>query len=387
MPYWFDRRRFVGTGNLTRGDFLKLGIFAAALGSLVSHVPLLVRSQSEAESSDDSPLEFRTLGRTGLKVTAVSIGCMVTPEAVIAKAFEMGINFFDTAHVYKSGMNEREVGRVLKGKRHRAYICTKVEPGPYMLDHLHESLDRLQTDYVDLLLLHGASDRETVHKEPWIAALLKAKEGGKARFIGVSVHSNMAEVLDAAVEAKVYDAVLTRYNFQVSQDVRDAVARTAAAGIGIIAMKTQRGGFRSPAAGLTPHQAALKWVLDDPNVTCAVPGMTEFKHLDENFAVMGKRLSLLERRRLQRFARLTSHLYCSGCIGCAGTCPFDVEIPEVRRCAMYLQGYGDEALARENYRRIARNAAPCVNCSMCEARCATGVSLQPILTETHRRLA
>ena len=377
----------MSTGKWSRRDFLKCGAAAAAVGVVAPRS--LVAQETGA---DDTPeFEYRTLGRTGLQVTAVSIGCMVAPEPVIVKAFEMGVNWFDTAHSYKVAgePSEQAVGRVLKGKRDKAYICTKVSAGSpaSMLNALETSLQRLQTDHVDLLLIHGASSRGAVLDPNAMEALQQAKQSGKTRFIGVSTHSNMAECINAAVGAKIYDAVLTAYNFEAPQPLKDAVAAAKSAGVGIIAMKTQRGNFASPAGGLTPHQAALKWVLDDPNVTCAIPGIRSFTQLESNMAVMRKRLTYFDRRRLERYAAATAGMYCIGCGECAGTCPFGVDIPEVRRCAMYLDGYRDMALARENYRLLHANAARCLDCATCSARCVRRVALQPTLRDTHRRLA
>jgi len=378
----------VAARKWTRRDVLRLGATAAAAGVVAPRALL-------AEAAEEKPqIEYRVLGRTGIKVSAVSLGCMVAPEEVIAKALDMGINWFDTAHSYKGGRNEWEVGRVLKGRRDKVHICTKIakRDTAAMLKDLETSLKRLQTDYVDLLLIHGAGSRAEVTNPDYMAALEKAKQQGKARFIGVSTHRKMDEVIQAAVGAGVYDAVVTTYNFKAPEPVRKAVAQAAKAGVGIIAMKTQMGGklprpLPFPTGELTLHQAALRWVLDDPNIACAIPGCRSFEQLEQNFAVMGKRLGYLDRWRLERYALATAGTYCTGCGQCQGTCPRDVDIPEVRRTYMYLMDYGDPGLARENYRTLTANAAPCLDCETCTARCVQGASLQPILRETHRRLA
>jgi hypothetical protein len=373
----------------SRRNFLKLGAAVAAAG--------VVAPKMLAQEANEPPkLEYRMLGKTGIQVTSVAFGCMVSPEHIIARAVDAGVNWLDTAHSYKGGRNEHEVGRVLKDRRDKAGICTKVKMGSSadMLAKLDISLERLQTDHVDLLLSHGASRPEHVTNEEHLKALQQAKESGKTRFIGVSTHSNMPAVIDALVAAKVYDAVLTRYDFQsadpekpAGKALQEAVARAADAGIGVIAMKTQRGGFQNPTGGLTPFQAALKWVLDNKNISCAVPSAQDTTQLDQNLAVMGHRLGYLERRRLERFAAETASLYCTGCGLCDGVCPQGVSIPDVRRCAMYLDGYREPELARQSYREIEVNAAPCADCAVCAAQCAEGVALQPVLRDAHTRLA
>ncbi len=371
--------------GVSRRDFLRLGASAVALGALAPRSLL-------AADEESSTIEKRVLGRTRLEVTTVSLGCMVAPQPVIAKAFDMGINWFDTAHAYKRGRNEVEVADALGDKRDKAYICTKLPKGSTksMLDRLDTSLQRLRTDHVELLLTHGAASRGDVFNDDYIAALEKAKKDGKTRFIGVSTHARMAEVVNAAVEAKIYDALLVKYSYNASGDeLKKAIADAKKAGVGIIAMKTQLGNFPNPDGGMTPHQAALKWVLDDENVACAVPGMRNFQQLEQNFAVMAKRLALFDRRRLERYVAATAHLQCASCGECDGQCPYGVDVPEVRRCAMYLDGYRDEELARENYEALTANAAPCLDCETCTVQCARnrGVALQPMLREAHRRLA
>ncbi len=138
---------------------------------------------------------------------------------------------------------------------------------------------------------------------------------------------------------------------------------------------------------LTMHQAALRWVLDEGSVSFAVPGSNSFAQLDENVAVMGKKIGYLDRRRLDQLALAGGFAYCAGCNGCAGACPQGVAIPDVRRCAMYLHAYGEERLARETYAGLHANAGPCASCAACTAQCVNGLALQPILAETHARLA
>ena len=368
--------------GLSRRNFLKVGAATVAVGALAPGMLL---------GDEDAPgLEFRTLGRTGLKVTTVSLGCMVAPEQVIAKGCDMGINWFDTAHGYKGGQNEGEVARALGDRRKTVHICTKIRGGSRdaLLKQLETSLSRLKTDYVDMVLIHSVKKRNQVMNEEFMAAVEKAKKEGKARFVGVSSHGGMAECVQAAVDAKIYDAVLVKYNYATKNPgLSSAIAAAGKAGVGIIAMKTQLGNFPNPQGGMTPHQAALKWVLDNENVACAVPGMRSFSQLEQNFAVMGKRLAYRDRRKLERYQEATAALHCAECGVCTGACPKGVDIHEVRRCAMYLDGYRDPTLAKENYRAIRANAAPCTDCATCTVRCGNGTPLQPLLSRTHRRLA
>jgi uncharacterized protein len=370
-------------GRFSRRDFLKTGPAALAVAATTP-------SWLSAQPTAALPLEHRVLGRTGLQVTAVSLGCMVAPEEVIAAAVDRGVNWLDTANGYKNGQNEGEVGRVLRGRRDKAYISTKIRSGTRetMQSQIDTSLTRLQTDYVDNLMIHDVRNRAQVFNETNMEVLQAAKQAGKTRFLGFSTHNGMAETINAAVEAEIYDVILTSFNFSnANPALLEAVTRAHGAGIGIIAMKTQLGDFPDPQGGLTPHQAALKWVLENEHVTCAVPGTRDFQQLDQNLAVMGQRLGYFEGRELEKYVLATAELHCTDCGSCQGVCPNGVDVRDVRRCAMYLEGYRDPTLARESYRQLALNASPCVDCAQCEVTCTAGTALKPLLSRTHMQLA
>ena len=141
------------------------------------------------------------------------------------------------------GRNEGMVGEALKGYRDRVYVATKVKPGSKeaMIRSIDESLSSLKVDYVDLLQLHALSSAEQVMNTEY-REVLASQKSGKTRFIGVTTHSKEPDVLNAVTDDpdKLYDTVLVTYNFQKPPEVKAAIAKAAAANIGIIAMKTRR---------------------------------------------------------------------------------------------------------------------------------------------------
>jgi len=371
-------------GNgFTRRDFLRAG----TAGLAVAASP---RWLAGRQSASWSP-EYRVLGRTGLRVTTVSMGCgQNSSEEVLAAAVDRGVNWLDTGHSYKNGQSEQEIGRLLRGRSEKPYVGTKLRVVPLdtMRSQIDTSLRRLQMDTVDCLMIHDVRSRADVLNESNMELLDETRRAGKVRFLGFSTHRNMAECLDAAAESGFYDVVLTSFNITVGQPpLVEAVARAHAAGIGVIAMKTQLGNFPDPGGGLTPHQASLKWVLEHEGISCAVPAMRDFRELEQNLAIMGQRLSYRDGRALEDYAVATASLRCSDCGGCEGACPHGVDVRDVRRCAMYLEGYKDLDLARESYARIASNAASCRDCEECAIRCSEGTRLQPLLSRTHVALA
>ena len=216
--------------------------------------PLAAGTGCGEEALPPAPYEgtpaFRTLGRTGMKITIVSMGAMRTSEpAIFQAAFDKGVNYIDTARGYMDGRNEGMVGEALKGYRDRVYVATKVKPGSKeaMIRSIDESLSSLKVDYVDLLQLHALSSAEQVMNTEYREVLAEAKKSGKTRFIGVTTHSKEPDVLNAVTDDpdKLYDTVLVTYNFQKPPEVKAAIAKAAAANIGIIAMKTQAGGYQT----------------------------------------------------------------------------------------------------------------------------------------------
>ncbi len=380
---------------MKRRDFLRLGVIGSASALLGwEGVEGAVRYAAEGPFVFPNPV-YRTLGRTGLKITVVSFGAMLTPEPeVIAMAFDHGVNYVDTARRYMNGRNEEIVGRALKGRRGKVYVATKIRSSSRrkeaVFKDVEESLEALGTDYIDVIQLHNLDGRQRVFIPETREALLRLREQGKVRFFGVTTHTNQAEVLDALVEdpERFFDMALVAYNFKSEAGVKQAIARAARANIGIVAMKTQAGGYKTDALGpIRPHQAALKWVLQDRNVTAAIPGMRDLRELREDIAVMGMRFSYVDGLILKGYGAAIRPAYCHLCARCEETCPRGVEISVINRCLMYAEAYRSAELARETYRGIprSRSASACLDCRECVARCVHGLDL-PAKMERARKL-
>lgn len=363
---------------MDRRTFLKVGTFGTA--AFISGT-----AQGQADASGVTPM-FRTLGRTGLKITTVSVGAMRTSEvAVFRAAFDMGINYIDTARVYMDGRNEAIVGEALQGYRDKVYVATKVKPGTKeeMRKSINESLAGLKLDGVDLLQLHDISAKDGVMNPEYREVLAEAKKNGKTRFIGITVHQNEVETLNNIVDdpEKFFDTVLVTYNFKTYEKtpaIKEAVARAAQAGIGVIAMKTQGGGYKTKELGdISPHQAALKFVLNDKNVTAAIPAIVDLSQLKEDIAVMGMQFAETDREILETYAAAISSQYCHRCSVCAPSCPFAVDIAHINRSLMYAEGYGDLTLARSTYGELSadRGLDQCSACPVCTAKCVNGLNI------------
>ncbi len=342
------------------------------LGMAGTHVWKIGPSLAKTEKMPNP--EFRTLGKTGLKVTVVSMGVMnCSDPAVLHRAFDLGINFYDTADCYMWGRNEEMVGKAFEGRRDKVFIQTKVHvhDEKKMRASVERSLRRLRTDYIDVLVWHNHSSPKEISDPNLHEFMEKMKKEGKARFTGFSAHSNMASLLREATKSNYHDVALVSYNFTHSKGLREAVALAAKSGIGIVAMKTQAGGYKKEKmGGLSPHQAALKYLLMDQNVSNAVPGVTTVEQIEECAAVMGASFSKGNLNELKQYQSFLQGRICTMCGGCIGECPYGVRHGDLLRLVMYHDGYENDSLVRESLQIITRqHIQRCSECPSCSIIC------------------
>lgn len=373
--------------SFTRRDFVKI-VSAGTIATTVSLPKVFIGAPQNAANDDEQAITVaapRTLGRTGLKLFPLGFGAMRTSDpAVIRKAIDMGVNTIDTARVYMNGRNEEVVGQATSGVRDKVYILTKVKPKNFddydkMSSDVEKSLKALKTDYIDILLLHNMSRSSQIENENGKKLLTKLKEEGKIRFSGFSTHSGSDKLISASLKDKFYDVILVGYNFKSSNSLKSAIAEAAAAQIGIIAMKTQAGGYQDDIMGsLSPHPAALKWVLSDKNVSSTIPSMVTFDQLEENFTALEGNMGWMDRKTLHKYGQVIDKEFCRMCGACQGYCPDDVNISEINRCVMYSDAYKDYELAISNYNDIQKQAKldKCVNCNQCSVSCTYGLDIQ-----------
>jgi predicted aldo/keto reductase-like oxidoreductase len=358
-----------------RRVFLKNSLLSAS-GTLFA-VPGLSRLHSTINYGDPpSPIIKRKLGKTGIVLPIVSMGVMRADNpGLVRAALKAGITHFDTAHGYQKGKNEEMLGEVLMEHRRESFVIgTKIGPDSKgdFLAKLDLSLQRLKMAFVDILYLHGVSERETVLSAELMEIAKGLKAAGKVRHLGVSTHKNEPEVIQAAVDSGFYEVVLTSVNFRQDHytEVRSAIARAAKAGVGIVAMKTMAGGFFDKDRKEPINcKAALKWVLQDENVSTSIPGITSYDMLAEN-ATVNTDLTITDGEKAElRLAQLQGGLYCNACEECVATCSRSLPIPELMRAYMYTYGYGNASMGKELVTNLAVGAEPCSDCGSCTVRC------------------
>jgi predicted aldo/keto reductase-like oxidoreductase len=364
---------------MNRRHFIKGSVMGASL-SLLSTSPLTALArQAGSRSGDQGKIITRRLGKTGIELPVVSMGVMRADNpALVRAALESGMKHLDTAHGYQHGNNETMLGEVLKAvPRDSFVISTKIPPDKKeaFLETLDLSLKRLQMEYVDILYVHGLSSADDVLSPDTIEALTTARRSGKARHIAVSTHRNEPEVIRAAARSGVYEVVLTSINFKQDHyaEVKRAIAEAAAAGVGIVAMKTMAGAFHDKARTKPVNcKAALKWVLQDPNVTTAIPGITAFDQLTENAGV-NYDLSMTEEEKAALLpGKSEGGLYCPGCSDCTQRCSKALPVPDLMRAYMYTYGYKDPRIAQELLADLRIAGNPCSDCTTCTVGCTKG---------------
>jgi aryl-alcohol dehydrogenase-like predicted oxidoreductase len=298
-------------------------------------------------------MEYRRLGRSDLQVSVISLGCWpfsggmwgdVDDKESIATVhwcLDHGVNFLDTAEAYGDGRSEEVVGRALKGRRDKAIVATKVSHD-YSKEGVMKaaagSLRRLQTDYIDLYQIHGPSPK--VPFSETMEALLKLKEQGKIRCIGVS-NFDMPQMKEALQSAR-FESLQPPYSLLWRHIEGDILPFCRGNEIGVIAYsplvqglltgkftkesKLPEGDVRNrcvlfkgepferslevvealrkiaKAHGKTIGQAALNWLIAQPGVTSAIVGAKRPSQIEENAGAADWRLSEHELQQLRRLS-------------------------------------------------------------------------------------
>ena len=362
--------------GISRRDFLRMS--AVGVGTLL--VPDVVASTlHKAAALDDRKIPTRVLGRTGIEVPILSMGVMRADNPnVVRAAYNSGIFHFDTAHGYQRGRNEELLGTFFEGKPRDSFLVgTKVKCDYPCTDSYEQDLEerfalsmsRLKMDYVDIFYAHDFKTVENVKDPRVIAAMRKIKESGRAKFLGFSTHAHKPELLDAAVEAGIYDVILVSYNFKLANipETEAAFERAHKAGIGLVIMKSMAGGVEdAEGKKVINARACLKWVWRNPHITTVIPGFSNFDELDQCLEAAADPLLNAEEQGYLAGLREGETIFCQQCNACAGQCPSGLPIPDIMRAYMYTYGYKFAQLSKET---LAEVSLPQDACNRCEGEC------------------
>jgi predicted aldo/keto reductase-like oxidoreductase len=374
-------------------------------------------------------MRYRPLGKTGISISALGFGAMRLPmqwsekgeghvktdESVelVRHALGLGVNYVDTAWFYCEQESERVVGQALKGWREKVTLSTKL-PVPLVKDRedgrrfLEQQLIRLDTDHIDIYHLHGIGKdqmRDIVDRFRLIEDLLKAKDEGLIRHLSFSFHDKPEEMIPI-IERGCFSSVLCQYNL-LDRANEEAMAFAKSKGLGVVVMGPVAGGrlknrsevLEKAVEGraIKTPELALRFVLSNSNVDCALSGMETIHMADENAVTASDETALCaeEKIAIEKTAaelKKLADLYCTGCGYCM-PCPQGVNIPKCFEFMNYYKVYGLEQAARDRYAQFGKpwiatgkDASHCIECGECEKKCPQKIPIIERLTETQAAL-
>jgi predicted aldo/keto reductase-like oxidoreductase len=355
-------------------------------------------------------VQYRSYGTIGGdQISALGFGCMRLPETqdgddwridediaipLLRDAAARGVNYFDTGYYYCHRNSEATVGRALAPIREQVLISTKLPMGEVRktADYrrwLEQSLQILGTNYVDYYHF-WALDQKTFDEKVIGLGLLdearKAKDQGLIRHISFSFHDK-AEVIRSIIDrGEIFETMLVQYNL-LDRSNEEMIAYAAGKGLGVAAMGPVGGGrLAAPTrlgqkltnrAALSTYELAFRFVLGNPNISCALSGMGSADMLQKNLAVANDETPLTadewrqiteSLEQLRRF----SDLYCTGCAYCQ-PCPAAIDIPKIFGCYTDHNVYELHAYAQKQFADYLKNGGKtiqdCMQCGFCERKC------------------
>ena len=397
----------------SRRSFIR-SLFSGSLIASLAGKDLFSLGDDKNDLASNASMRYRRLGRTNLLISEISLGGSPLPDwAILLQAIEKGVNYIDTSNTYMNGNSERQIGNLFKEiGRDTVHVGTKFHlRDPWnkesIVESVNSSLRRLQTDYVDVLLIHGASNPDDLTDEIVLSAFDDLKKEGKFRFRGLSCHTNHAEIVKQAVRCGLYDMIQVGYNVFDIQDteekvktyddylgasgIREILRLAKSQDVGIIAMKVLKVGgrrqdlekYKTYTASL--YQSMLKWALENQCISSVVIEMLTFQQLEEDLAAVGQPLTEEEKKALFVYVAKNSRDYCHMCGICEKHCPSGIETSSILRYLAYLQEYQKSSRAKQAYSQLhpGRTFLVCQDCGQCETHCPYGVSVRERIKEAH----
>jgi predicted aldo/keto reductase-like oxidoreductase len=435
MKRAIDRRKFIKQSAL--------GI--AGTGLLSNGLPLL--GEQETTGSPLKIKKYRTLGRTGFKVSEISSG-MPQNEAVLNRLLDAGVNYIDVAASYSNGKFEQNTGNALKNRDRKAFFITtkldvrKSDTRESFLKRTGECLERLQTGYIDCMMVHSAQTVEKVKSPGFHAAMKQLKKEGKVRFVGVACHGgsyptfgrkidSMEKVLMTAAHDGRFDVFLMVHNFLTKESSERILKVCKEKKIGVTLMKVNpvsdyfqvndmikelenenkkvprsyelmRDKFKEQAEQMQTQlkmdylknpakirEAAIRFVLDNPTVHTVCCTCLNFDQADTFIKLSGMPLTGEDQNTLAAYQQAFGKLYCRhGCGLCESRCPQQVPVNTIMRYNHYFVAQGRQKHAMSEYKNLPGHKADlCSNCpGFCETACPYNVSIHALLNLAHKRL-
>lgn len=316
-------------------------------------------------------MEYRELGKTGLKISRMGLGGIPIQRIDVPKTRELlremvrnKINYIDTARGYT--VSEAFLGEAMEGMRDSFILATKSmsRTKEAMAKDIEISLKNLRTDYIDLYQVHNPNLEQLeqiIGENGALEALLEAKEEGKIGHLGLTAHS--LEVFEKALELDWVETIMFPYNIVENQG-EELIRRCHDKNIGFIDMKPMAGG------AIENPVLALRYLMNNPYVTLVIPGMADVEELHENIRACSDSTSLSseEKEECSKIINQLGTQFCRRCNYCA-PCTAGISIPNIFLFEGYLDRYHLGNWARDRYATLEVKASSCIECGECEERC------------------
>ena len=368
--------------------------------------------------------------RNGSPISLIGYGCMrfskkggaidlEKAEKEIMRAYELGINYYDTAYTYPG--SEEALGKILEKNniRKNVKIATKlpqylVKNSSQIDKYFEEELRRLRTDYIDYYLMHLFTDIknwENLVNLGIVDWIKRKKEEGAIKNLGFSFHGD-TEMFLKILNSYDWDFCQIQYNYvdEHTQAGRRGLQAAAEKGIPVIIMEPLRGGklvnllpddakklIKNQEHGWSPAEWGLRWLWNQSEVTCVLSGMNSIEMVEENVRIASetKPGSLTEEdfevyEKIKAIIREKEKVGCTGCAYCM-PCPHGVDIPGTFACynKMYSEGKSEgrfEYARNIGIRKIPGFATQCVGCGVCESHCPQHIQIREKLKEADKAL-
>ena len=372
-------------------------------------------------------MKYRNFGSTGLKVPALGFGAMRLPMTngrqgytgiaggtvdkeesikMIRHAIDRGMNYIDVAYNYLNGESEKIVGEALQDNYRDKTILVSKCPVWFLKEpedfdkYLQKQLDRLQTDHLDIYLMHGigkASWQRKILKLNILQKIEEAKASGKIRYAGFSFHdvySAFEEIADG-YSWDVCQIQLNYYDTDFQAGIK-GLKYAAERGMGVSIMEPLRGGYltrlperamkiiHTEGQGRTPAELSFDYLWNMPEVSLVLSGMGSVEQIDENIAYAEKsHVGMLSDDDLVIYSKIVDALNsydivkCTGCSYCS-VCPKHIAIPYVfQTYNYYFTGNKEEAVLFYRDQMLPFGAYPdkCTGCKVCEERCPQDIPI------------
>lgn len=359
-------------------------------------------------------MQKRRLGRTDLQVSIVGFGGSwiaqlgaEAAKAVVGRAFDLGINYFDTARW--DGDSEEKIGVALEDVRDKCIFATKTgsRTKQESFADLEQSLQNLRTDRLDILQLHGIDDERTLEKAMSVDGSLqtckKARSKGLADSIGITGHK--PRVLAKAIRTQEFDMVLVPINVVTQQAIEELLPIAKEYDVGVAVMKPYSAKTSNlvtclyrPSLSLLSDEPELKALLGKSNkervrstlsyvliqdVSVVVPGYSSIKEVDVA-AKVGKEYSRLTPMETGSFSMCLGE-YCRDCGECF-PCPQRLNVPAILRFYMFAVSFGLRDWAKKLYSGLDVKIDKCTLCGECEQRCVYRLPVGKMLEKAKKEL-